>query len=699
MAFRVSPGVNFSEIDATQRVAPVATSDAAIAAGFQWGPADIVTTVSGESDLVEVFGEPDVDTATNWLTAASFLAYSNSLQVIRTIGTDAKNAGSDFSGTEGVVTDIELTTGGTGYTAGGAESTTTTTPASGGGTGMTVSTTVVGGAITAISVTAGGSGYEPGQIVTVATGSGGTATIEAVTAGGSVASILIENEDIFDSALPSTTGAFFARYPGSMGNSLRVSIFHDDDPDNFANWKEDFIVNGVSKTSDYANLFDRAPGTSNHVLTRNGNTAINDEVHIVVVDADGKFSKTPGTVLESFAHVSLCTDAKDEQGNSNYIKDVLRNNSQYIYATGQFDEIQNTASPPAATNWETTSVNVSTGTTAFDPIGEPYSVDLAGGVAGNDSGTSTSGNGAAARYTADQKGYGILRDTEQYDVSILIAGEMTNAQQIDLIDNVAEYRKDAVAVISPSTDTNIKSVIVGNNTQSDKADAVADTWLGSTGINKSSSYAIADSGYKRMYDRYSDTYRSIPLNGDIAGLIAQTEATRDAWFSPAGFQRGNIKNAVKLYFNPDQNSRDKIYKAGANPVVSFPGQGTILYGDKTLYQKPSAFDRINVRRLFIVLEKAISRAAKQMLFEFNDEFTRSAFRGMVNPFLRDIQGRRGIMDFLVVCDTTNNTTDVIDRNEFVGDIYIKPSRSINFIQLNFVAVRSGVAFNEVAGIV
>ena len=223
-------------------------------------------------------------------------------------------------------------------------------------------------------------------------------------------------------------------------------------------------------------------------------------------------------------------------------------------------------------------------------------------------------------------------------------------------------------------------------------------WMTEEGINKSSSYAIADSGYKRMYDRYSDTYRSIPLNGDIAGLIAQTEATRDAWFSPAGFQRGNIKNVVKLYFNPDQNSRDTVYKAGANPVVSFPGQGTLLYGDKTLYQKPSAFDRINVRRLFIVLEKAVSRAAKQMLFEFNDEFTRSAFRGMVNPFLRDIQGRRGITDFLVVCDTTNNTADVIDRNEFVGDIYIKPSRSINFIQLNFVAVRSGVSFNEVAGI-
>ena len=696
MAFRVSPGVNFSEIDATQRVAPVATSDAAIAAGFQWGPADIVTTVTGESDLAEVFGNPDADTAVNWLTAASFLAYSNSLQVIRTIGTDAKNAGSDVVGsTLGVVTDIELTTGGTGYTAGGAESTTTTTPASEGGSGLTVATTTptAPGPITAISVTAGGSGYEPGQIVTVATGSGGTATIEAVTAGGSVASILIENEDIFDTALPSTTGAFFARYPGSMGDSLRVSIFHDD-TGNFADWQESFIVNGVSKASNYAGLFDRAPGTSNHVLTRNGNTSINDEVHIVVVDADGKFSNTPGTVLERYAHVSLVTDAKDEQGNSNYIKDVIRNNSQYIYATGQFAEIQNTASPPAATNWETASVNVSVGTTAFDPIGEPYSVDLVGGVASN---STSNGNSATARYTADSKGYGILRDTEQYDVSILIAGEMTNAQQIDLIDNVAEYRKDAVVVISPSTDTGIKSVITSNTTQSAKADAVADTWLG-TGINKSSSYAIADSGYKRMYDRYSDTYRSIPLNGDIAGLIAQTEATRDAWFSPAGFQRGNIKNVVKLYFNPDQNSRDTIYKAGANPVVSFPGQGTLLYGDKTLYQKPSAFDRINVRRLFIVLEKAISRAAKQFLFEFNDEFTRSAFRGMVNPFLANIKSRRGVTDFLVVCDSTNNTADVIDRNEFVGDIYIKPARSINFIQLNFVAVRSGVAFNEVVGI-
>tara|TARA_Y100000310_G_scaffold119195_1_gene117960 strand:+ start:105 stop:2186 length:2082 start_codon:yes stop_codon:yes gene_type:complete len=692
MAFRVSPGVNFSEIDATQRVAPVATSDAAIAAGFQWGPADIVTTVTGESDLAEVFGEPDADTAVNWLTAASFLAYSNSLQVIRTVDSTAKNAVSDIGTTEGVVTDIQLLAGGTGYTAGGAEST-TVSPA--GGTGLTVATTVVSNVITAISVTAGGSGYEPGQTITVSgAGSNGTATIEAVSAGGGVTSVLVENEGDFDDAIASSkhtsTAAFVARYAGPLGNSLRVSIYHDG---TFANWAEDFIVNGVTTPVDYSGLFDRAPGTSNHVLTRNGNTSINDEVHLVVVDADGKFSNTPGKVLERYAHLSLVQDSKDEQGNSNYILDVIRQNSKYIYATGQWNEVTVDFDGSTATNWED---KASTSTTVFNTLGTPYSVDLSGGVVDNSSSGSGS-NSAGVRYdSGNGKGYAILRDTEQTDVSIIIAGEATNALQINLIDNVAEYRKDAVVTISPSTDA-AKAAIIGTGIQTTKASAVTD-WLGSSGINKSSSYAIADSGYKRMYDRYSDTYRSIPLNGDIAGLIAQTEATRDAWFSPAGFQRGNIKNAVKLYFNPDQNSRDKIYKAGANPVVSFPGQGTLLYGDKTLYQKPSAFDRINVRRLFIVLEKAVSRAAKQMLFEFNDEFTRSAFRGMVNPFLRDIQGRRGITDFLVVCDTTNNTADVIDRNEFVGDIYIKPSRSINFIQLNFVAVRSGVAFNEVAGI-
>ena len=223
------------------------------------------------------------------------------------------------------------------------------------------------------------------------------------------------------------------------------------------------------------------------------------------------------------------------------------------------------------------------------------------------------------------------------------------------------------------------------------------TVITTAGTYTKSSYAVMDSGYKYQYDKYNDVYRWVPLNGDIAGLCVRTDNERDPWFSPAGLNRGVIKNVVRLAWNPTKAERDELYKAGVNPVVTFPGEGTILYGDKTLLNRPSAFDRINVRRLFIVLEKSITKAARSSLFEFNDEFTRAAFVNIVEPFLRDVQGRRGIYDYRVVADTTNNTAEVIDQNQFVGDIYIKPARSINFIQLNFTAVRTGVAFEEIVG--
>ena len=278
------------------------------------------------------------------------------------------------------------------------------------------------------------------------------------------------------------------------------------------------------------------------------------------------------------------------------------------------------------------------------------------------------------------------------DVSLVLTGKSkggTNGEQLAnyLIDNIAEVRRDCVVFVSPDKDD-----VVTNAGKDEEADIV--TFRNSL---RSTSYAVLDSGYKYMYDKYNDVYRYIPLNGDTAGLCVRTDTTRDPWFSPAGFNRGQIKNVIKLAYNPDKADRDILYKSGINPVVTFPGQGTILYGDKTLLAKPSAFDRINVRRLFIVLEKAIATASQFTLFEFNDEFTRAQFKNLVEPFLRDVQGRRGIYDFKVVCDETNNTGEVIDRNEFVGDIYIKPARSINFIQLNFVAVRTGVEFSEVVG--
>jgi phage tail sheath protein FI len=287
--------------------------------------------------------------------------------------------------------------------------------------------------------------------------------------------------------------------------------------------------------------------------------------------------------------------------------------------------------------------------------------------------------------------YDLFASAEEVDVSLVLQGKAVgsanNAQLANyIIDNICESRKDCVAFISPAKDDVVSAAGIETTSM-----------VGFRNASRSTSYAVLDSGYKYQYDKYNDVYRWIPLNGDVAGLAVRTDETRDPWWSPAGFNRGQIKNIIKLAYNPDKANRDILYKANINPVVTFPGQGTVLYGDKTMLTKPSAFDRINVRRLFIVLEKAIATAAKYTLFEFNDEFTRAQFKNLVEPFLRDVQGRRGIYDFKVVCDSTNNTGEVIDRNEFVGDIYIKPARSINFIQLNFVAVRTGVEFSEVVG--
>ena len=503
----------------------------------------------------------------------------------------------------------------------------------------------------------------------------------------SAADILVANEDTYDAHVSggSTIGnfnsaTFVSRYAGTLGNSIQVGFAHQND---LTAWKEDFTQGGKTATVDFGTLFDRAPNTSSYVLSKNGGVDVNDEIHIVVVDYDGKISGTAGTVLEKFAHVSLATDAKSSEGNSNYYKDVLRNNSSYIYATGNWANVD-----AVDDNWESKD---STNTTAFTSVTAPQSILLANGVNDNGSGATTNGNNAAKRYVAD-KGYYLFRDVDSVDVGLVITGEddATGTLAKNLIDNVAEYRKDAVVFYSIG-----KAESVNNLSQSVKGDALVQYI--NTDVNKNSSYAVMDSGWKRTYNRYTDNYVDVPLNGDIAGLCVATDQSRDAWWSPAGFSRGQIRNVVKLWFNPDKAERDKIYKVGVNPVVAMPGAGTILYGDKTTLQKPSAFDRINVRRLFIVLEKAISRAAKFMLFEFNDEFTRSTFRNMVEPFLGEIKTRRGIYDYKVVCDTSNNTGEVIDRNEFVGDIYVKPARSINFIQLNFVAVRTGVDFSEVAG--
>lgn len=435
-----------------------------------------------------------------------------------------------------------------------------------------------------------------------------------------------------------------------------------------------YVSNAIARYWEFFNVVDVAPGQSNYQLY-NGNTSAQDELHVVVVDNDGGFSGTPGTVLEVYRGLSRASDAKNDDGTVNYYKDVINQNSNYVWWTND-----------RSTAVSNTAANLISATSSA-----PMSTNLVLGADGLSESTATLGILGSA--------YDLFAAAEDIDISLVLQGKpmggttvvggrtVQNFQLANyIIDNITDVRRDCIALISPDKNT------VLNNVGDEALDLKA--WRGAV---HSSSYAVLDSGYKYQYDRYNDIYRWIPLNGDIAGLCVRTDNTNDAWWSPAGFNRGQIKNLVKIAFNPRKSERDVLYSNGINPVVTFPGQGTVLYGDKTLQAKPSAFDRINVRRLFIVLEKAISTSAKYSLFEFNDAFTRAQFRNLVTPYLRTIQGRRGITDFLVVCDDTNNTAQIIDSNQFVGDIYIKPARSINFIQLNFVAVPTGVQFSEVVG--
>ena len=433
-------------------------------------------------------------------------------------------------------------------------------------------------------------------------------------------------------------------------------------------WNKSTNFSGTSLTRqwEYFNVVESAPGVSSS-MTNAGRT-VTDEVSVVVVDEDGLISGTPGQVLEIYQNLSRATDAKKDDGTTNYYKTAINDFSRWVWIT----------------NDRTGAASATLANLADSTAATPYTKSF---VRGADGATESTASMAALG-----SAYDLFADASTVDISLILQGKAMGTNDVQLanylIDNIAEVRKDCVVFVSPAY-----SDVVGINTENVQAQNIVDFRR----LLRNTSYAFLDSGYKYQYDKYADVYRYIPLNGDMAGITARSDSVRDPWFSPAGFTRGQVKNLVKLAFSPSKPERDLLYKNDVNPVVTFPGQGTILYGDKTLLGRVSAFDRINVRRLFIVLEKAIATASNSTLFEFNDEFTRSQFRNLVEPYLRDVQGRRGIVDFRVVCDETNNTAEVIDSNRFVGDIYIKPAKSINFIQLNFVAVRSGVEFNEIAG--
>jgi phage tail sheath protein FI len=726
MPFQLSPGVAVVEKDFTSIVPAVSSSIGATVGAFPWGPVMEPTTVSSENELVRRFGAPNDSNFQSFFTAANFLSYTNNLLLVRAdaghlnaVSTltgglatlSISSAGSGYTSTAaapavtiaapdisggtqatatatlsgGAITAIAVTAGGSGYTVGG--TTVTITPGAG-DTGSGATAVVVvdsSGTITGVTITGGGSGYKAVPTVTLS-GDGSDATLGAATVGTStISAVTITQAGTGYSTAPTATvaappsgttatltatiqtaglkiingetynsqyvngaglvGEFAAKYPGSLGNSLKVSLA---DSATFTGWT-------------YEAEFDGAPGTSPYATSVGGSS---DEMHIIVIDEDGAISGVAGTILEKFAYASKASDGKKPDGTNNYYKNVINTNSQWVWWMDH---------PTAGTNWGTTAQ----GKTFVNLSASAITRSLSGGA---DDYLLTDGEKTA--------GYALFANAEQFDISLVLAGKASATVAQYIISSVCETRLDCIALISPE-DTSTGDPIIGSTSTEITAITTYRDAL------SSSSYAVMDSGYKYQYDRYADKYRYVPLNGDIAGLCARTDYTNDPWFSPGGLNRGQIKNVVRLAINPTKTQRDTLYKKGVNPVVTFPGEGTVLFGDKTLLAKPSAFDRINVRRLFIVMEKAIATAAKFQLFEFNDDFTRAQFKNLVEPFLRDVQGRRGITDFVVKCDTSNNTGEVIDRNEFVADIFVKPNRSINFITLNFVAARSAINFSEI----
>ena len=659
MAFLVSPGVLVTEKDLTNVVPAVSTSIGGAVVVSERGPMEEVTLISSEDEYVSVFGKPDTSTFEYFFSATNFLQYGNALKVVRA-ATGCVNAA--VSGTPVLIknTTDYLNNYSTGQGSVGAWA---AREAGTWGNNLQVSTCTNS---TAYSQT-----LPSDNLVNDADAAIGDTTITVDDGAEINTGDLLEFGDISSNFTAAPSGYYY-KVTGKSTHLLTIARFDPATGATQTGGLRHAVANNayVKRYWEHYFQFSAAPTTTDDVANAGGS---NDELHIAIVDQDGGISGTAGTILEKFEGLSQASDAKTAQGDTNYYADVIYQQSQYIY----WMDHQTVLSTAGTTKVGTTFDNAST--SAFIVFRDAL-------TGGTDDLVPT-----AAELSLAWDKFG---DAETVDVNLLIGGpSQTNADatgdtMATKVIDTAEGRKDCVAFISPARADVVN--VTNPISQTANVKAFAD------GLS-SSSYAVIDSGYKYMYDKYNAVYRFVPLNGDIAGLCARTDTVADSWFSPAGFSRGQIRGAIKLAFDPTNAQRDELYNARLNPLVTFPGQGTVLFGDKTAQSKPSAFDRINVRRLFITLEKAIATAAKFQLFEFNDEFTRANFRNLIEPFLRDVQGRRGITDFSVVCDETNNTSALIDRNEFVADIFIKPNRSINFIQLNFVATRTGVAFSEVAG--
>ena len=724
-----SPGIQVREVDLTiGRVDAVSGSIGALVAPFTKGPVEDPQLIESEEDLLQTFGQPySIDNHYEyWMVASSYLAYGGTLQVIRAddyntlTGVGLKNA---FVGAassiriksdthynqlgydDNTITGVTVASKTPGTYANGlrvaiidakADQVLTVSGISTVGLGITQS--AAGRIVAGAGGTSVLDGYIKGIVTEVGSGTISVKTLAHVSTAGTVTNVNYQNGGVYNF----TTGNISASAAGTNVGGTPQSVTAAVDwfeQQNIVLTKTD--ANGNPLSLEWDQIAD-APGTSSYAAERGGRF---DELHVVVIDDKGTITGNAGTILEKHLNLSKAKDAEYSVGSTAYWRKYLATNSAYIYGgsapagitTTGFTDGTATAvgNLDADSGWDQDASGVNFGTSGV------VTASLSGGTNYGDKTDYTSVGALTSGVDDLISGYELFSNKEEIEVDFILMGaahhpkEQSQALAEKCI-AVAEARKDAVAFISPYrqaflNDSSVGAVTVNN------IDTMTENIVGYYAPISSTTYGVFDSGYKYMFDRFNNTFRYVPLNGDIAGTCARTDIEQFPWFSPAGTARGVILNSVKLVYNPGKKQRDILYSNRVNPVILSPGAGIVLFGDKTGFGKSSAFDRINVRRLFIFLEDAISAAAKDQLFEFNDELTRTNFVNIIEPFLREVQSNRGIFDFVVICDETNNTAAVIDRNEFVADIFIKPARSINFIGLTFVATRTGVDFEEVIG--
>jgi hypothetical protein len=720
-----SPGVKVREVDLTiGRVDPTSEKIGGLVAPFAQGPVDFPVLIGSEKDLLDNFGKPYSNDKhyEHWMVASSYLAYGAPLRVVRSddenlnnayVGAGssikiksiehyeqlqyddnvisgrtviAKNPGSWANGIRVGLIDAKADQILTGIDTSGLSLVV--------GAGVTQS--VVGKYDVGAGTTTALTGFLKGIITEVGDSQISVKVLSHVNGSGVEESKDYQAGGTWEFSSSGSVAIHTSGQSVSYGSTSYTGQTDWFDSQNLEVSTRTVGGTLTTNTIKWNSVADR-PGTSSYTAERGGRF---DEVHVVVIDGDGKITGNAGTILEKHLNLSKATDAEFSVGSPSYWRSYLKSNSAFIYGGSEPAGVVTTGfssdfDPQTDTGWDQPAEGIIFGT------GGNKNLSLSGGK-NYDGGTDITSTGAlSADLNELVDGYAIFENTENYSVDFLIMGSANYGKsQAQALANkliaVADVRKDALAFISPYRQAFLVDTDAGTVTVNDD-ETITNNVLSFYAPLTSSSYAVFDSGYKYMYDRFSNTFRYIPLNGDIAGLCARNDIDNFPWFSPAGTSRGAILNAVKLAYNPSQSQRDRLYSNRINPVILSPGAGIVLFGDKTGFAKSSAFDRINVRRLFIYLEDAISAAARDQLFEFNDEITRTNFVNIVEPFLRDVQAKRGIQDFVVICDETNNTAAIIDNNEFVADIFIKPARSINFIGLTFVATRTGVSFEEVIG--